>query len=272
MVVIPAGSFQMGAAPGENQRYQVPALESGADEPQHKVTFAKPFALAKVDITYGEFAAFAHTVGFEPRFGCLGVIGNEWVPQPRANWENPGYPQTDNDPAVCMNMLEVTAYLRWLRNTTGKDYRLPSEAEWEYAERAGSSTAFYWGDDIKEACTHENVGDETYGRKYGVRDPIPCNDGFSDVAPVGSFKPNAFGLYDMAGNIFVLTADCWNQNYNGAPTDGSAWKSGECGQHVIRKGAYGNPHPWMFRAAHRAPIGDIIKRNRDGFRVALSLE
>ncbi|HTW52460.1 MAG TPA: SUMF1/EgtB/PvdO family nonheme iron enzyme [Stellaceae bacterium] len=271
MVVVPAGSFQMGAAPGENQRYQVPATESGRDEPPHQVTFAKPFALGKVDVTYGQFAAFAHTVGFEPRPGCLTVVGNNWVPSPRASWEDPGYPQVDNDPAVCMNLLEVTAYLRWLGNMTGKEYRLPSEAEWEYAERAGTTTAFYWGDDPKGACAYENVGDESHARKYGITTPIPCNDGFPDIAPVGSFKPNPFGLYDMAGNIFVLTADCWNENYDGAPTDGSAWKTGQCGRHVVRKAAYGNPHAWMFRSANRDADGDMVKRNRFGFRVALSL-
>jgi formylglycine-generating enzyme required for sulfatase activity len=262
----------MGAAPGENQRYQVPAEEAARDEPQHRVTFAKPFALAKFDVTHGEFAAFAHTTGFTPRAGCLTVIGNNWVPQPRAGWEDPGYPQTDNDPVVCMNMLEINAYLRWLSNTTGKNYRLPSEAEWEYAERAGSTTAFYWGDEAKDACAHENVGDEAYGQKYAVSAPIPCNDGYSDIAPVGSFKPNAFGLYDMAGNVFDQLADCWNENYVGAPTDGSAWMTGECGRHVVRKAAFGNPHPFMFRAASRNAEGEIAKRNRYGFRVALSLE
>lgn len=261
----------MGAAPGENQRYQVPSTESGRDEPQHKVTFDKPFALGKVDVTYGQFADFARTAGFQPRAGCQIVSGNNWVPSLRTNWEAPGYPANDNDPVVCMNMLEITAYLRFLENRTGKAYRLPSEAEWEYAERAGTTTAFYWGDDPKGACVYENVGDESLGQKYGIRNPIPCNDGFPDVAPVGSFKPNAFGLYDMAGNIFVFTADCWNENYAGAPADGSAWKGGDCSRHVVRKGAYGNPHAWMFRSANRDAEGDIVKRNRFGFRVALSL-
>jgi formylglycine-generating enzyme required for sulfatase activity len=125
---------------------------------------------------------------------------------------------------------------------------------------------------VKDACTHENVGDEAYGRKYAVNGPIPCNDGYSDLAPVGSFKPNAFGLYDMAGNVFEQIADCWNENYVGAPTDGSAWMSGECGRHVVRKAAFGNPHPFMFRAASRNVDGEIAKRNRYGFRVAVSLE
>jgi formylglycine-generating enzyme required for sulfatase activity/class 3 adenylate cyclase len=271
MVVISAGTFQMGAAPGENERYEVPTTESGRDQPQHQVTFTKPFALAKFDITRSEFAAFAKEAGFRPRPGCQTVVGNSWTPQPQASWEEPGYAQTDRDPVVCMNEIEISAYLLWLRRTTGKEYRLPSEAEWEYAERGGTTTAFYWGDDPKDACAYENVGDEDYGAKYGVKGPIPCHDGFADLAPVGSFKPNPLGLYDMAGNIFALTADCWNDSYVNAPTDGSAWITGDCSRHVARKAAFGNPHPWMFRSAQREPEGTIVKRNRVGFRVALSL-
>ena len=269
--MIPAGSFQMGAAPGENARYQVPTTEAGRDEPQHQVTIAKPFALGKFDVTRSEFGAFAAATGFRPRPGCQAVVGNNWMPQPQASWEEPGYPQTDNDPVVCMNELEIGAYLRWLRQQTGKDYRLPSEAEWEYAERGGAATAFYWGDDPKDACAYENVGDQDYGAKYNFKGAIPCRDGHADLAPVGSFKPNPFGLYDMAGNIFVLTADCWNENYDGAPTDGSAWMTGDCSRHVARKAAFGNPHAWMFRSANRDAEGRIAKRNRFSFRVALSL-
>jgi formylglycine-generating enzyme required for sulfatase activity len=272
MVVVPAGAFQMGAPPGENERLGVPANEAVRDQPQHRVTFAKPFALGKYEVTRGEFAAFARETNFHPRNGCMTVIGNNWEPQPQASWEEPGFPQTDRDPAVCMNELEIGAYLLWLRRTTGKDYRLPSEAEWEYAERAGTTTAYYWGDDPKDACTYENVGDESYKQKYGISGPaLPCNDGFSDMAPVGSFKPNPFGLYDMAGNVFVFTADCWNETFDGAPSDGSAWITGDCTRHVSRKAGFGNPHPWMFRSAQRGEEGSVVKRNRYGFRVALSL-
>ncbi|HVH79905.1 MAG TPA: SUMF1/EgtB/PvdO family nonheme iron enzyme [Stellaceae bacterium] len=271
MVVVPAGSFQMGTAPGENQRFGVPSVEAARGEPQHEVTFAKPFALGKFDVTRAEFAAFVQAAAFRPRPGCQTLAGNVWVPQPQATWEEPGFNQTDNDPVVCMNEIEIGAYLTWLKRKTGKDYRLPSEAEWEYAERAGATTAFYWGDNVKDACAHENVGDEAWGAKYGVKQTIPCNDGFADLAPVGSFKPNAFGLYDMAGNIFVLTADCWNEGYAGAPNDGSAWMTGDCTRHVARKSAFGNPHPWMFRAANREAEGLLARRNRFGFRVALSL-
>jgi len=271
MVVIPAGSFQMGAPPGENEHFNVSVNEANRDQPQHQVTFAKPFALAKFDITREEFAAFAKATNFHPRPGCQTVANNAWSPQPQADWENPGFAQTDRDPVVCMNELEIASYLGWLRHMTGKNYRLPSEAEWEYAARGGTTTAYYWGDSIKDACGYENVGDQSYGEKYNVAGALPCNDGFPDIAPVGSFKPNPFGLYDMLGNVFVLTADCWNESYNGAPSDGSAWTSGDCTKIAMRKGAFSNPHAWLFRADNREWVSDVVKRNRVGFRVAVSL-
>jgi formylglycine-generating enzyme required for sulfatase activity/class 3 adenylate cyclase len=272
MVVIPAGNFQMGAAPGEHERFSVPAIEAGRDQPQHPVTIAKRFALAKFDITRGEFAAFTKATNFKPLPGCQTIANGAWLAQPQATWEEPGYAQTDQDPVVCMNQLEINAYLGWLRRSTGKEYRLPSEAEWEYAARGGTTTAYYWGDDPKGACTFENVADQTYGEKYNVAGVIPCRDGFADLAPVGSFKPNPFGLYDVLGNNFVLLADCWNESYAGAPSDGSTWTTGDCTRIVARKAAFGNPHAWVYRAANRQPEGNIVKRNRVGFRVALSLQ
>jgi formylglycine-generating enzyme len=262
----------MGAAPGENERFRTPTPEAERDQPQHQVTFAKPFALAKFDVTQGEFAAFAAATNFHPVPGCMTVAnGGRWTPQPDATWQEPGFPQSDRNPVVCMNRTQIDAYLGWLRHITGKDYRLPSEAEWEYAARGGTTTAYYWGDDLKDICTYENVADQTLGEKYGLTGVIPCRDGFADIAPVGSFKPNPFGLYDMLGNIFVLTDDCWNETYVGAPSDGSAWKAGDCTRIATRKAAFGNPWGWMFRAAHRQSEGEVVKRNRFGFRVALSL-
>jgi formylglycine-generating enzyme required for sulfatase activity/class 3 adenylate cyclase len=270
MVVIPAGSFQMGAASGENQRYEVPTTESGRDEPQHQVTFAKPFALGKFDVTRAEFAAFARATNFRARPGCMTVSNGNWTPQEQASWENPGFAQTERDPIVCMNELEIGAYLTWLRQQTGKEYRLPSEAEWEYAARGGTTTAFYWGDDAKDVCSYDNVADETHKEKHGGS-AMPCRDGFAETSPVGSFKPNPFGLYDMAGNVYVLTADCWNESYTGAPSDGSAWMSGDCAHHPGRKAGFGTARPWAFRAANRIVERGLVKRNRFGFRVALSL-
>jgi len=272
MVVVPAGSFQMGAAAGEDERFGLPSGDAGRDEPQHPVTIAKPFALAKFDVTRAEFAAFIKATDFKPRLGCMTYANGKWQAQAEASWEQPGYAQTENDPVVCMNTIEIDAYLNWLRRTTGKAYRLPSEAEWEYAARGGTATPFYWGDDANQACAYENVGDETFREKNpGTASAVPCRDGFVDTAPVGSFKPNPFGLYDMLGNVAIITADCWNPTYAGAPSDGSAWESGECGRRAARKATFGALRARTFRAANRFPHGALAKLNRFGFRVALSL-
>jgi formylglycine-generating enzyme required for sulfatase activity/class 3 adenylate cyclase len=271
MVVVPAGTFQMGAPPGENERFNVSINEANHDQPQHPVTFAKPFALAKFDVTQADFAAFAKAANFHARPGCQTIANGAWQPQPQATWESPGFEQADRNPVVCMNQIEIGAYLGWLKHVTGKNYRLPTEAEWEYAARGGTATAYYWGNDAKDACAYENVGDQTHGEKYNVTGGIPCRDGFADIAPAGSFKPNPFGLYDMLGNIIVLTGDCWNDSYAGAPSDGSAWTTGDCAKIATRKASFSNSRGWMFRAANREPEGDVIKRNRVGFRVALSL-
>ena len=239
MAVIPAGTFQMGAPPGENERFNVSVNEANSDQPQHQVTIAKPFALAKFDVTRAEFAAFAKATNFHARPGCQTFANGGWQPQPEANWDSPGFAQTDRDPVVCMNQIEIGAYIAWLKHVTGKNYRLPTEAEWEYAARGGTTTAYYWGNDPKDACAYENVGDKSFGEKYNVGTVIPCTDGFADTAPVGSFKPNPFGLYDMLGNVYVLTADCWNDTYAGAPSDGSAWTSGDCTKIAARKAAFG---------------------------------
>jgi formylglycine-generating enzyme required for sulfatase activity/class 3 adenylate cyclase len=271
MVVVPAGTFQMGAPPGENERFNVSVNEANYDQPQHQVTIAKPFALAKFDVTRADFATFVAAMNFHPKPGCQTFTNGAWQPQPEANWDSPGFAQTDRDPVVCMNQIQIGAYIAWLKHVTGKNYRLPTEAEWEYAARGGTTTAYYWGDDAKDICAYENVGDKMFGEKNNIGAAIPCADGFVDTAPVGSFKPNPFGLYDMLGNTFVFTGDCWNESYTGAPSDGSAWSTGDCAKIAARKGSFGNTRPWVFRAANRFPESDAIRRNRFGFRVALTL-
>lgn len=298
MVVVPAGKFEMGAADGEHERFEVPPNLAGFEQPRHAVTIGQPFALAKTEVTRGEFAAFVKATNFHIAPGCVAPgearlvrnrdAGPRQRPLGRAaemaaearlqrdaelSWQNPGFPQTDRDPVVCVNGADINAYVEWLQKTTGKPYRLPSEAEFEYAARGGTTTPFYWGADPDKVCDYENIGDQTAAeefRQVGFAG-MPCRDGFVQTAPVGSFKPNPFGLYDMLGNVWEITADCWAGSYAGAPSDSSARTSGDCGMHAARKGSFGNGRPAFFRAAHRfaEPVG--IKRNRSGFRVALSL-
>jgi formylglycine-generating enzyme required for sulfatase activity len=274
MLVVPAGKFDMGAADGEQERFEVPANLAGFEQPRHEVTIGKPFALAKFEVTRGEFAAFVKATNFHIAPGCVApgeaVLGRR---NAELSWQNPGFPQTDRDPVVCVNGPDINAYLGWLQKTTGKPYRLASEAEFEYAVRGGTTTPFYWGADADKVCEYENIGDQSAAegfRQVGFA-AMPCRDGFVQTAPVGSFKPNPFGLYDMLGNVWEITADCWAGNYVGAPNDGSARTGSDCGMHAARKGSFGNGRPAFFRAAHRfsEPVG--IKRNRSGFRVALSL-
>ena len=272
MVVVPAGRFLMGVSPHDVERLAMAPQIAAHDMPQHEVTIAKPFAIGKFTVTRAEFAAFVRAANFQPPKGCFTAEpGRGWVMREELDWQNPGFAQTDRDPVVCLSRLEVTAFIDWLRRQTGQPYRLPSEAEWEYAARAGTTTPFYWGEDPRQVCAYGNIGDETAHEKRGEPSFMPCRDGYAETAPVGSFKPNPFGLFDMTGNVLQPTQDCWNETYAGAPSDGSAWTSGECGRIAVRGAAFGANRPFAFRTAQRIPDGPTSRRDRLGFRVVLSL-
>ncbi len=139
-------------------------------------------------------------------------------------------------------------YAEWLAEKTGKKYRLLSEAEWEYAARAGSDKARFWGSSPDRACQFGNVGDYSAKKKHPDWEIHECDDGYAETAPVSSFKPNAFGLYDMLGNVWEWVEDCYNANYDGAPNDGRAWATGDCSRRVIRGGSWNNS-PAIVRSA-----------------------
>jgi formylglycine-generating enzyme len=263
IVVIPPGNFSMGS----------PDSEPGRDEdegPVHSVTLPRAFGVGKYEVTKAQFARFVQETGFSPGVGCYVWTGEEVENDSAKDWRNPGFAQTDNDPVVCVSWDDAKAYTQWLARKTGKAYRLLTEAEWEYAARAGSHSARPWGDDPGEACRYANVADAT--AKTGVPgfskyELHACDDGHAYTAPVGSYQPNAFGLYDMIGNAWEWTEDCWNENYAGAPGDGSARTAGDCGRRVLRGGSWINV-PGSARSARRYwfTVGD-----RDGccgFRVA----
>ena len=159
-------------------------------------------------------------------------------------------------------MINVTwddaqAYVSWLSQQTGARYRLLSEAEWEYVARAGSRTARYWGESELGQCRNAN-GEDPY---------VSCSDGYLATAPVGSFAPNVFGLYDVIGNVYEWTQDCWNGSYAGAPTDGSAWQSGDCSGRVPRGGSWVS-FPRNLRSASRGRARSVFREDFYGFRVA----
>ncbi len=269
MVVIPAGSFTMGS----------PTRERGRDRsegPQHVVTFSRPFAVGKFAVTVDQFAAFVRETGYDAGSRCWTIEDGEAEERDGRSWRNPGYSQTGSYPASCLSWNDAKAYVAWLASKTGKGYRLLAEAEWEYAARArtqpGPAPRFIFGDDENAICRHGNGADQSAKRSRSFpkyKTFLACDDGYAYAAPVGSFPANGFGLYDMLGNVWEWTEDCWNDSYRGAPTRGSAWMSGDCSQRVLRGGAW-DDDPKYLRAADRywSATGD---RGIMGTRVARPL-
>jgi formylglycine-generating enzyme required for sulfatase activity len=247
MVVVPAGSFTMGAAVEEKDR-------ASDESPQHRVTTSKQFAVGKLHVTVDQFAAFVNETGYQASSKCY-----KWPSGPsNGSWRDPGFAQEGSHPVICVTWDDANAYAEWMAKKTRKPYRLLSEAEWEYAARGrtspGTYPRFWFGDDEKELCRNGNGADQK------ARDSIasaqswtiaPCNDGYVYTSPAGHYQPNAFGLYDMTGNAWQWTADCYHDSYNGAPADGSAWTT-QCREagRVARGGAWYS-FPKSLRAAQR---------------------
>lgn len=264
MVAIPAGSFEMGAPSGEAGRLD-------AEGPLHRVNVAA-FALAKTHVTRGQFAAFVNATGYPAGSSCYTLEGGVWEVRQGRSWRDPGYPQENSHPAVCLSWRDAKAYVDWLAQKSSKHYRLPSEAEWEYAARAGTTSARYWGESAEQACAHANVMDSTSkGQVPGlIREEHDCSDGYVYTAPVGSFKPNAFGLNDMIGNAWEWVEDCLQDSYSDAPTDGSTWTAGKCKFRVLRGGAW-NVELRNARSAKRFGFKATFRYFSSGFRPARTL-
>jgi formylglycine-generating enzyme required for sulfatase activity len=267
MVVVPAGSFTMGSPNSEKYR--------GKDEgPQHIVTFATPLAVGKFSVTVGQFAAFVDDVGYVVGSTCFGFGANgKWDEQQNRAWNNPGFSQAESHPVVCVSLNDATAYVSWLTRRTHKPYRLLTESEWEYAARGRTEPGTYprnwFASEGKDTCSYANGLDQTARNNiaYGDRlDVAPCDDHYAYTAPVGSFPPNHFGLYDMAGNSWQWVEDCYSENYNGVPADGSVSISGDCNTRIVRGGSWVDP-PWHLRAAWRFHWPPVGRASNVGFRV-----
>ena len=227
MVVIPGGRFQMGCVSGKNCQ--------GDEQPVHEVRVAS-FALSKYEVTFEEYDRFTAATGRKLAADRGWGLGRR--------------------PVIHVSWTDAVAYAEWLSDQTGERYRLPSEAEWEYAARAGSATKYSWGNQIgRNRANCNGCGSRWDGEK---------------TAPVGSFSPNAWGLHDMHGNVWESVQDCQNDSYQGAPTDGSAWTSGNCELRVLRGGSW-NIQPVNLRAAYRNRNFSGIRYSYNGFRVARTL-
>ena len=237
MVVLPAGRFRMGCVSG--QECYVGEL------PVHEVTIAQPFALSKYEVTFARWDACVSGGG------CNGYRPND------NSWGR------GSRPVMNVNWQDAQSYVAWLSRETGADYRLPSEAEWEYAVRAGTVTKYSWGNDIGQ----NRANCDSCGRQW--KNWL----GQGRTAPVGSFAANAWGLHDMHGNVYEWTQDCVNMNYYGAPGDGSAWEEGDCAKRIVRGGSWfpETPRSVMSSAYRGIPPSVDGRFVNFGFRVARTL-
>ena len=261
MIGIPAGTFLMGSPANESGRFN-------SEVPQHEVAI-KAFALGKYDVTSEQFLTFLKETGYRPA-PCNPMLNMGWNPPGGGHEGSPYEGDLPRWPAVCLDWHDAERYIDWLNAKIGRThagpaaatgpYRLPTEAEWEYAARGGTKTARWWGDDIGSGNANCNgCGSQWDNRLF---------------ADVDSFAPNPFGLYGMLGNAWQWTADCWHSNYVGAPRDGSAWSEPDCGTRVIRGGSWHNL-PVFVRSAARVGIGrdggEPDYSGLAGFRVARDL-
>lgn len=264
MVVIPAGTFTMGSPSGEKDRFH-------NEGPEHQVQIGAPFAVGKFEITRGQFAAFVNDTGYKAGDSCWIDANNKFADTKGRSFRDPGFKQEDSHPVVCISWDDANAYVAWLAKKTGKPYRLLSEAEWEYAARAGTTTPYPFGDDPNKLCRYGNGADLTLKSQFSTWTGVfACKDGYVYTAPVGSFMANGFGLYDMSGNAWEWIEDCYHESYNGAPKDGSAWVTGDCSKRLLRGGAW-NRVQASFRSAYRSWLASVLRINSDGFRVARTL-
>ena len=223
MVTVPAGSFDMGS-------------NSDYENPVHRVSFARQFAIGRHEVTFDEWDR------------CVEDQGCKAQPDDRT-WGR------GDHPVINVSWDDAKAFTSWLSHKSGQTYRLPSEAEWEYAARAGTTTAFWWGRDVGS-------------RQANCRE---CNTGsVQQTSPVGSYNPNAFGLYDTAGNAAEWVEDCWNDSFRGAPKDGSAWTAGTCRLRVLRGGAY-DSQAKSVRSTARFRYDSDVRYPENGFRVVREL-
>ncbi|WP_256823623.1 MULTISPECIES: formylglycine-generating enzyme family protein [unclassified Pseudomonas] len=245
MVVLPAGTFTMGTPDDEVGR-------EPDEGPMHTVTFAKPFAMSRFQITAGEWDSYIRQTGVK-------IADGDTRPGRECIASKPRYPQSPRQPAVCMDMDDIKHYVAWLSKKTGQPYHMVSEAQREYAARAGSSGPFPFPfDEGKGYSIAEHAN--TYG---------PA-DGYSFSSPAGSYPPNAFGMYDMHGNVYERVADCEHPNYIGAPTDGSAWVEPNCESYQIRGNDWGEA-PVFSRSGNRNNIYPQTRGDWIGFRVVRDL-
>jgi formylglycine-generating enzyme required for sulfatase activity len=270
MVEIRGGIYRMGDA----------VRDGDPDEqPVHDVTI-KRLRLGRTEVTRGQFRRFLTATGYRTdaerdeggKPGCVVYDTASGKAEYRAgfSWRDLGFEQTDEHPAACVSWNDAQAFIAWLNKETRHHFRLPTEAEWEYAARSGNPAKYPWGMDVNQGCRYANGADQTPwpdGSNRSWSKKMECNDHYFYTAPVGSYLPNEFGLHDMIGNVWEWTEDCYHETYASAPTDGSAWTSGDCSLRVVRGGSWDNS-PARLRVSYRGRDAPADREDDVGFRLA----
>ena len=268
MTVIPSGKAMIGVEPYEANRKR-------GDADLREVNIKYALAVAKTETTRAQYREFMEESGHEMLTnGCntwgrnriLGYVKNH-------RWDQPGYPQSETHPVVCVSYDDATAYTKWLAEKTSKQYRLLSSTEFEYATRARTRGPWFWGSKNADACKYANVGDGLIRRNFTHAPVFNCEDKYEYTAPVGSFDPNPWGLHDMLGNVWEWTQDCLHRDQSNPPLDGRPWLAedgGECDRRIPRGGSWVSGTDWV-RAGAQA--GDRAEYHSQllGFRVGLTL-
>jgi formylglycine-generating enzyme required for sulfatase activity len=266
MVLLPTGEFMMGTPEDEFHRTQYEGRP-------RRVGIARPFAIGRFEITVDQFAAFVAETGAATGNQCRVITGFDRNPppfalSPDASFRRPGFEVTGSHPAGCISWHDAQAYVAWLRRRTGKPYRLPTEAEWEYSARAGATTRYSFGEDAMQLCAYAKFAD--LSTEFAWRGACRAEGARFGSMPVGTFKPNSWGIFDMHGNVWEWVEDCWTMDAANAPTDGSAFaRPGSCELGVIRGGS------WLsgslrVRSAFRLGAPVAHQYQQYGLRVALS--
>ena len=224
----------------------------------------------------GSSREFVSETGHSAGDACWTYENGAWMGRPGRTWRSPGFSQTDSHPVVCVSWSDAKAYVAWLGRKTGQAYRLPSESEWEYVARAGTSTARYWGESETDQCRYANGRDQAFVGQYpdwvDEQIAVSCDDGHAATAPVGSFEANGFGLHDVIGNVWEWVEDCWNNSYAGAPVHGEAWVTGDqnCRWRMRRGGSW-TVESHFLRSARRNGNEYDVRGFWGGFRVARTI-
>jgi len=260
MVVVPPGRFEMGLPDYRKARRP-------NEGPARAVTIPGTFAIGKHEVTWSQYARFVRETSRAGGLGCATFNAKKFRVNAQAGWNSPGFPQTENDPVVCVSWDDAKAYAEWLGVRTGHNYRLITEAEWEYTVRAGTEGDRFWGENPADACRFANVADATGRGTLGLEAPFDCRDRHAGTAPVGSFQPNPFGVHDLFGNAEEWILDCWSDTYRNAPNSGIADTSGDCDRRVVRGGSWFDGAD-AVRATARTEDAVGARSSTRGFRVA----